>query len=551
MTRMNGSSEGSSHSSGPYGIRKRRSAANLVYWQQKGKSVPKTFGGVWKLFKKNATPRLFISVLGQAQDFYDFSIVSWVKKLMSEQYPVTTTDEALVSSMPILGAVVGMVVMGYLIDKIGRKAASMITPIIIIVSSVLSAAVSDGWWGGMSAWRVLALWRFFLGFGAGGEYPINATIAFEGAGRSRFDASLSILFVVLFSTILSQIFVPAYTAILLYAGLSNEKTWRLLLGTGAILGALVWCLRHFFTKESSSYEIMLKKEEKEMEEQGVTREMIVKHYFSHAFDKTVWPALISAGLAWFIFDIVAYGYGVYESQIVDNILTSPSVKKEALTVFYIHCATFFCVISPWLLAKITNKWLYAVSGLFFGGMLIFVSQGDSFLSGSTGGQIVILCIVIIAYTFGNIWSYLMAGEIWLPQIRGLFFGIAAAAGKLGAFASTMWMAYTIDGLGWVTAVTILGVFGILQFFWVFLFCPNYTYGILEDIEVLFHTEPLSSPDTYHTLLSVLYGHSGKQGTVMPFFIGRERAEIARTLHESWKARTEDSFDAMELSNSQH
>eukprot|EP00894_Picocystis_sp_ML_P004985 jgi/Pico_ML_1/55502/g1177.t1 len=144
MTRMNGSSDSSSARSNRDGMRKRRSAANLVYWQQTGKSVPKTFCGVWKLFKRNATPRLFISVLGQAQDFYDFSIISWVKKLMSEQYPVNTTDEALVSSMPILGAVVGMVVMGYLIDKIGRKAASMITPIVIIVSSVLSAAASDG-----------------------------------------------------------------------------------------------------------------------------------------------------------------------------------------------------------------------------------------------------------------------------------------------------------------------------------------------------------------------------------------------------------------------
>lgn len=292
---------------------------------------------------------------------------------------------------------------------------------------------------------------------------------------------------------------------------------------------------------------MVMKEEKEMEEQGVTRELIIKNYLSQAFDKTVWPALISAGVAWCIFDIVAYGYGVYESQIVADIIETSSIKKEALVVFYVHCATFFCVLAPWLLAKITTKWHYALSGLFFGGMLIFVSQGDSFLSGSTAVQVVILCVVIIMYTFGNIWSYLMAGEIWLPQVRGLFFGIAAASGKMGAFASTMWMAYTLDELGWKTAVSILGAFGLLLFMWVFLFCPNYTYKTLEDIEVLFHTEPLSSPDTYHTFLSVLYGHDGKQGTVMPFFIGKERANAALSRYSTWKARTEDSFDAMELS----
>ena len=82
--------------------------------------------------------------------------------------------------------------------------------------------------------------RVILGIGIGGDYPVSATIMSEYSGKSHADGwsgSCSRC------RALGLIVGPLIASILLASGISDNLTWRMLLGLGAIPGLAVFYLR--------------------------------------------------------------------------------------------------------------------------------------------------------------------------------------------------------------------------------------------------------------------------------------------------------------------
>src|SRR5207237_203648 len=95
------------------------------------------------------------------------------------------------------------------------------------------SALSPSFW-------VLIGFRFLLGFGVGGDYPVSAVLMSEYANRKDRGKLVGMVFG---TQALGLIVGPLVALALLGAGVSDDLAWRILLGLGAVPAAAVIYLR--------------------------------------------------------------------------------------------------------------------------------------------------------------------------------------------------------------------------------------------------------------------------------------------------------------------
>ena len=64
---------------------------------------------------------------------------------------------------------------------------------LVIVGAVLSAAAQDSP-GSFGIYSQISLWRFILGVGVGGEYPLSAAVTSESSAQSEETRNLALVF---------------------------------------------------------------------------------------------------------------------------------------------------------------------------------------------------------------------------------------------------------------------------------------------------------------------------------------------------------------------
>lgn len=126
--------------------------------------------------------RILISGAGFLADAYDLFVINVVVDMMSQvDYKQTLTNDlkSNVKTTALIGAVVGQIGFGATADLIGRRKVFIMTCSLVIIGALLSATVQDTETFGI--YSQLALWRFVLGVGVGGEYPLSAAITSESS----------------------------------------------------------------------------------------------------------------------------------------------------------------------------------------------------------------------------------------------------------------------------------------------------------------------------------------------------------------------------------
>jgi len=144
---------------------------------------------------------------------FDNSTSAWVanpttvwQSEMTPRYQQQTTDlKNGVSNAALIGSILGQLFFGVAGDLLGRKWCFFLTSVLIIAGCLGSASSSGGsqvqgtlnaagaWGDTLSSpisitenvYLQLSLWRFVLGFGVGGEYPLAGTISSEGAADTK------------------------------------------------------------------------------------------------------------------------------------------------------------------------------------------------------------------------------------------------------------------------------------------------------------------------------------------------------------------------------
>lgn len=167
--------------------------------------------------------------------------------------------EASVASAALVGSILGQIIAGSMADVFGRKKIFVITAALITIGSFGSACCLDTPY--LTIYGQICCWRFLLGAGVGGEYPLAATVTSESSSPAKRGSLMAAVFAMQgVGSFISGLVVY----LCLYAGCSIDFTWRFALAFGALpaLLAFPWRLR---MHETESFE-RLKKERQELDQ---------------------------------------------------------------------------------------------------------------------------------------------------------------------------------------------------------------------------------------------------------------------------------------------
>jgi MFS family permease len=176
---------------------------------------------------------IIIAGAGFFTDAYDLFSISLLTRLIGRLYfqddpavfgkvnpgKLPIGIDCAISSVALVGTLCGQLFIGYLGDKLGRKTVYGIA-LSIMISAALCQAMSFGTTAN-GVVGTLCMWRFILGFGVGGDYPLSATIMSEYSSvmsRGAYIGSvfamqgMGILAAAAVTAIIAAIFSAAYPA---------------------------------------------------------------------------------------------------------------------------------------------------------------------------------------------------------------------------------------------------------------------------------------------------------------------------------------------------
>lgn len=197
-------------------------------------------------FITSRTARVLLAGAGFLADAYDLFVINLVLRLLREQYPQYADSgmlhayEGAVASSALFGSIVGQLVAGSLADVIGRKKIFVATALLITIGSLGSSISSNHEY--LTVYGNISMWRFVLGIGVGGEYPLAATVTSESSSAGRRGSIMAAVFAMQGVGALLSVLV---VILCLGIGCSSGFTWRFALAFGAVPAMLAfpWRLR--------------------------------------------------------------------------------------------------------------------------------------------------------------------------------------------------------------------------------------------------------------------------------------------------------------------
>ncbi|CAO3643117.1 unnamed protein product [Mucor fragilis] len=206
-----------------------------------------------------------------------------------------------------VGAIVGQLGFGLIIDRVGRKIGLVATTVLVIVGAALSCASSGTTVDGLLWMMIIS--RGILGVGVGGEYPCSSVSAGESADEVA-PGKRGGLFVMVTNFVIDLGYViSAIVPVILLAIFKDnlEPVWRLSLGLGIVppLSVLYFRLK---MADSERYRTSAMRK-------SVPYLLIIKRYW--------FRLLLTSGL-WFIYDFISYPNGVFSSVIIDSVADGQS-----------------------------------------------------------------------------------------------------------------------------------------------------------------------------------------------------------------------------------
>ena len=407
---------------------------------------------------------VLVSGMGFFTDAYDLFVIGIASTLIAKDWNLSSGQLALLNSTMLFAAFVGALVLGRFADLGGRKRVYWLVAAIMIVAAV-GSALSPSFW-------VLIGFRFLLGFGVGGDYPVSAVLMSEYANRKDRGKLVGMVFG---TQALGLIVGPLVALALLGAGVSDGLAWRILLGLGAVPAAAVIYLRRKMP-ESPRYQVQVQGQADRAAAQisvfsdgqvsgtgagqaggngagqggngapAPRQELGLRAFLTNRH----WLIML-AGTAgtWFLLDYAYYGNTISTPQILG--LISPTAST--MTKIALQLAIFVVAAVPgYLLAiakldKIGHRRLQLLGFAMMGLCFLIIAA----VPGLTTAVVPFLLVYGVSYFFTefgpNMTTFVMPSELYPVSMRATGHGISAGVGKLGAFIGVFLFPILNDSLG--------------------------------------------------------------------------------------------------------
>jgi len=382
-----------------------------------------------------------------------------------------------------VGTLCGQLLFGWLADVVGRKKMYGIELMIIIVATFAQALSANG--HAIHIIGVLVIWRFIMGIGIGGDYPLSAVISsefaatkirgrmmtavFSAQGFGNFSAALVGLIVV--SAYKNSVILPQDAGLTTPSAQALEKVdfmWRILIGLGCVPGVIALYFR-LTIPETPRFTMDIERNI-DRATHDITnvvdgkKDQVDEDAFIQRIEapKASWAdfcayfgqwknfkILFGTSYSWFALDIAFYGLGLNSSIILTAIgFGSPSSKGDRAVYDNLHniCVGNLILSAAglipgyWVSFFLIDSWgrkpiqlmgfciltvLFVVLGFGYDKLTETASSRKAFFF--------LYCLADFFQNFGpNVTTFVIPGEIFPTRYRSTAHGISAASGKLGA-----------------------------------------------------------------------------------------------------------------------
>ena len=378
---------------------------------------------------------VLVSGMGFFTDAYDLFVIGIASTLITKQWHLSSGKLALLNSVMLAAAFLGALVFGRLADVAGRKRAYWMVAAIMIVGA-LGSALSPSYW-------MLIVFRFVLGFGVGGDYPVSAVMMSEYANRKDRGKLVGMVFG---TQALGLIVGPLVALSLLGGGASDTVTWRVLLGLGAVPAAAVLYLR-LLMPESPRYQVQVQGRAEQAASQisaftggrvggdgsaGPRQELGLRAFLT---DRRWLIMLAGTAGTWFLLDYAYYGNTISTPQILGLISPHASTTTKIalqLAIFAVAAVPGY-VLAIACLDRIGHRRLQWTGFAVMAACFLVIAA----VPGMTTTVAPFLLVYGVSYFFTefgpNMTTFVMPSELYPVAMRATGHGISAGIGKLGAF----------------------------------------------------------------------------------------------------------------------
>ncbi|GLU00091.1 hypothetical protein SLE2022_174850 [Rubroshorea leprosula] len=423
---------------------------------------------------------IVIAGMGLFTDAYDLFCIPPILQILGALYydnkddkkevPIQVTS-ALVA-VALVGTVIGQLVFGILGDYKGRRRVYGLSLMIMVLSSLAC---------GFSICRTrlcvllsLGFFRFLLGLGIGGDYPLSATIMSEFANRRTRGAFIAAVFSMqgfgilassAMTMVICSIFQKGSHASKDYMPDAADISWRLILMMGSVPAALTYYWR-MLMPETARFTALVSRDPLQAavdigtvlnvplnqisEDAPIPLFPSTYSLFSKQFFRRHGRDLFCCATSWFLVDIAFYSNNLFQSRVYYSFIEGEygayqlAFRVAKFQAIVAVCSTIpgYCV-TVYFIDRIGRVKIQMLGFLLMA--LVYFAIGIPYISYWQHGNHKVKIGLMILYStnfffanFGpNTTTFIVPAELFPARFRSTCHGISGAMGKVGAIIGTI------------------------------------------------------------------------------------------------------------------
>ncbi|KAJ1734680.1 hypothetical protein LPJ72_002233 [Coemansia sp. Benny D160-2] len=426
-----------------------------------------------------------VAGVGFFTDSYDIFAINLCSLIMGYVYYADATGSAKnttptnidiwVKGSTQLGCIVGQLLFGYLSDRLGRKRIYGVELMIIIVCTI-GGAFSGSSVRGLSVYWILFIWRFVLGIGIGGDYPVSAIITSEFATTKRRGAMVAAVFAMQGFGIVAAAIVAIVVLACFKSGINNDQlvldyVWRIIMGLGAVPGVIALYFR-MTIPETPRYTLDVERDvyraandvkatiggkdaadaatplyQEAARQPPKNTKPTWTEFYNYFKQWRHFKVLLGTSVSWFALDVAFYGINLNSSIILNAIGFSGSgspynklIKNAAGNIILNLLGTLPGYwVTVFTIDRLGRRTIQFIGFAFL--IVLFCILGFGYhkiLDKSVAGFIVLFTLAQFFQNFGpNTTTFIIPAEAFPTRFRSTCHGISAASGKVGAVISSL------------------------------------------------------------------------------------------------------------------
>jgi MFS family permease len=425
------------------------------------KSAPMT-GMQWRIWSLAAAGKFF--------EGYVVFMTGVALPLISREFHIASAENGIISAASLAGILFGAVLLGGLSDRFGRKPMFIAEMVIFCAFLALLILCTN--------FLSLAICLFGLGLALGCDYPTAHMVISENIP----SASRGKLVLGAFGFQAVGALAGTGVGCLVLVLVPDLSAWRWMYAT-ALIPALAVTIGRFFVVESANWLSVRGNHDKA--EQSVTKLLVRKPQyptniklarseadasndhgsqgsFMALFNDRNRRATIFASAPWFLQDLGTYGIGIFTPVILAAALGGGSDHVRSLSdlisdsilaakgAALINVLLIIGILFAVMLADVYGRIKLQIFGFIGCAVGLFLASLSIDLTGSSKIALIFAGFMLFNFMTNlgpNAQTYLLAGEVFPTEVRGMGAGFAAAFAKIGAVATAFLFPILLVAIG--------------------------------------------------------------------------------------------------------